>query len=223
MILKKHILISSSLAPALILLLSCKRLPEPDFSWGPEDNPEAGAVIWFANRTPEASFYEWHFGDGVRSDLENPTHIFDEPGNYHVELSAYNDAGSQTRIRTITINDPTVLAFTITDSTGTIPLTGAELRVYDNQDAWDQINEPLLLAYANSEGKVEFSNLDPIVYYIWAFRDEADGFWISGGYTPALTLNQVNSFLVSCQWFFHEEQKAVRADFFNGRELRKTH
>jgi hypothetical protein len=218
----KHISFSSTLAPALIILVSCNRLPEPDFTWGPEDNPEAGAVIWFANRTPEASFYEWHFGDGVRSDLENPTHIFPEPGTYDIELSAYNDAGSQTKIRTITINDPTVLVFTITDSSGTIPLAGAELRVYDNQDDWDNVNKPLLVAYANSEGQVEFSNLGPIVYYLWAFRNEAGGIWISGGYTPALTLNQVNSFPVSCQWFPYEEKKAVRSGSFIGQELGRT-
>ena len=208
MVLIKNALLFPVAVITLALLASCNRLPEPDFTWGPEDNPEAGAVIWFANKTPEASFYEWHFGDGIRSDLENPTHIFTEPGNYEVELSAFNDAGSQRKVRTVTINDPTVLAFTITDSTGTNPLPGTELRVYDNEADWEAVNEPLLVGYANSLGKVEFSNMDPIVYYIYAFLDEAGGYWMSGGYTPVLNLNEVNSFLIPCEWFSHGGKKA---------------
>jgi hypothetical protein len=222
MILIRYNRLVLTLLPAWILLLACNRLPEPDFTWGPEDNPEAGAVIWFANQSAEASFYEWHFGDGVRSDLENPTHIFTEPGNYEVELSAYNDAGSQSRIRTVTINDPTVLAFTIADSSGTLPLAGAELRVYDNEADWQAVNEPLLVGYANSLGQVEFSNMKPIVYYLWAFQDEALGYWMSGGYTPVLTLNELNSFLIPCEWFSHVEKKASPSYLPPGKMLRRT-
>ncbi|MEA3462389.1 MAG: PKD domain-containing protein, partial [Bacteroidota bacterium] len=86
-----------ALAIPLSVLISCNKLPETDFIWGPEDNPEAGDVIWFTNKTPEASFYEWRFGDESESTLENPTHIYAEPGNYEVELTGYNDAGGQTK------------------------------------------------------------------------------------------------------------------------------
>jgi hypothetical protein len=206
---------------ALGFLQACSRFPEPDFTWGPEDNPEAGDVIWFANRTPEASFFEWHFGDQIRSDLENPTHIFTEPGDYDVELTAYGDAGSRIKTKTVTINDPTVLAFTITDSTASIPLPGTELRIYDNEVDWDNVNEPLLIGYANSEGKVEFSNLESTVYYLWAYLDEPEGYWISGGYTPALTLNEINSFLIPCQWFLHGEKKSGPLFSVSGHKLRE--
>lgn len=206
---------------ALGFLQACNRFPEPDFSWGPEDNPEAGDVIWFANETPEASFYEWHFGDQIRSDLENPTHIYSEPGVYDVELTAYGDAGSRSQTRKVTIHEPTVLAFTITDSTGNIPLPGTELRIYDNENDWEQVNEPLLVGYANSLGKVEFFNLEATVYYLWAYRDEPEGYWISGGYTPALSLNKINSFLIPCQWFLHGEQKSGPAFSVSGNGLRE--
>jgi hypothetical protein len=222
MILLKYIRLQPMLLPLGVLLLACNRLPDPDFSWGPEDNPEAGAVIWFANQTPEASFYEWHFGDQIRSDLENPTHIFEQPGTYQVELTAYNDAGSQTRSRAVSITAPTILVFTITDSTGTLPLAGAEIRLYDNQGDWDEVNNPLLVSYTNSLGQVEFSNMDPIVYYLWAFLDEADGYWISGGYTPVLNLNEINSFLIPCEWFSHVQTKATLPFPMPGKEFKRT-
>lgn len=208
---------------ALGFMQECTKFPEPDFIWGPEDNPEAGDVIWFANKTPEAAFYEWHFGDQIRSDQENPTHIFSEPGDYRVELTAYSDAGSRTRTRTVTIHDPTVLAFTITDSSGNMILPGTELRIYDNEEDWEAVNEPLMIGYANSEGKVEFFNLEANVYYLWAFRDEPEGYWITGGFTPALSLNEINSYLIRCQWFRHVEQKTSLFFSLSGHELRELH
>jgi PKD repeat protein len=221
MILKKDILLPLTLAPALFILLSCNRFPEPDFSWEPQDNPEAGAVIWFANETPEASFYEWHFGDGIRSDLENPTHIFDEPGNYDVELSAYNDAGSRMKSRTITINDPTILAFTVTDSTGSVPLADAEIWIFDNEKDWEDFSDPLLIGYSNSEGKVEFANLESMVYYVYAVLNETDGFWITGGYTPVLILNEINSFLLPCKRYYFNDMKAYPQYSTPDTELRR--
>ncbi len=35
--------------------------------------------------------YEWSFGDGGSSDAENPTYIYDEPGNYLVTLTIQDD------------------------------------------------------------------------------------------------------------------------------------
>lgn len=214
---------ASILAPMLIAFISCNKFPEPDFSYVPEDNPEAGAVIWFTNLSTGASFIEWEFGDDSRSTLDNPTHIFAEPGDYEVKLTAYNDAGSKTRSKSITINNPTVLVFTITDSSGIIPLEGTELRVYDNQQDWEKVNEPLLVAYANTLGQVEFSNLDDIVYYVWAFRDEPDGYWMSGGYTPALVLNEINSFLIPCEWFYYTVAKSAATQSAGGGLIRKVY
>lgn len=202
-----------ALAIPLAACISCKKLPETDFTWGPEDNPEAGDIIWFANETPEASYYEWKFGDESESNLENPTHMYAEPGNYEVELTGYNDDGGQTKSRTITINDPTILAFLVVDSTQTLPLEEAEVWIFDNETDWNNFSNPILLGYTNSEGEVEFTNLESMVYYIYAVRNEAEGFWITGGYTPVLALNEINSFLLPCEWYRFDEKKVSRHYF----------
>jgi len=198
-----------ALAVPLLMLFSCKKLPETDFSYTPEENPEAGDIILFENLTPEASNFLWDFGDGSASNNENPSHNFVEAGNYEVKLTASNDDGEQSKKRNITINDPTILAFLIVDSSETNPLEGADLWIFDNETDWTDFSEPMLVGYADSSGMVEFSNLESMVYYIWAMRNEADGFWISGGSTPVLTLNAVNAFYLPCVWYSYMEKKSA--------------
>ena len=125
-----------------------------------------------------------------------------------VKLTASNDDGDQDKYSHLTINEPTILAFLILDSTETIPLEGAELRIYDNEADWDDYTKPMLVGYADSSGLVEFAHLESMVYYIWATRDEPDGSWIMGGYTPALILNNVNGFYLPCVWYSYLEKKA---------------
>jgi len=194
----------------LITFLSCNKLPETSFTYSPTENPEAGEYVQFENTTPEASSFAWDFGDGNTSKQENPQHQFTEPGSFTVKLTASNDAGDQAKSETIVINEPTILAFQILDSTGMIPLSGAEVWLYDNQADWDNFEEPMILKTAGASGEVQFENMEPIVYYIWAFKDESDGFWASGGYTPAIAQNEISAFSVPCFWVPAETAKASR-------------
>ena len=192
----------------LLALFSCKKLPETDFTYAPVDNPEAGEFIQFENTTPEASSFQWDFGDGATSTQENPTHKFDNPAVYEVKLSATNDAGEQSKSNSIIINAPTVLAFYILDSTEVNLLEGADVWVYDNQTDWDNIAEPMLTALTNANGEASFSNMDPMVYYIWAFKEVEGGLWVSGGYTAAIAQNEENWFTVPCEWLADDATKA---------------
>lgn len=45
----------------------------------------------FKNLSNDASSYSWSFGDGGESSKIEPTYIFDEPGEYIVNLTALND------------------------------------------------------------------------------------------------------------------------------------
>ncbi|MDX9694685.1 MAG: FISUMP domain-containing protein [Bacteroidales bacterium] len=52
----------------------------------------------------------WDFGDGSTSTLENPSHVYNVPGNYTVSLTATNPYGSKTKTLTdyITVYDTLV-------------------------------------------------------------------------------------------------------------------
>ncbi|MEM8896333.1 MAG: FISUMP domain-containing protein, partial [Bacteroidota bacterium] len=61
--------------------------------------PVIGLEVQFTDQ----SFYEptswsWDFGDGVTSDMQNPTHTYSSAGVYHVELTVTNDLGSDIKV-----------------------------------------------------------------------------------------------------------------------------
>jgi len=197
------------LAIPFLTLFSCEKLPETSFTYSPTENPEAGEDLQFENTTPEAGSFEGDFGDGESSTQEHPAHKFDEAGTYEVKLTATNDDGSQPKTETVTINEPTVLAFYILDSTEVNLIDGAEVWLYDNQTDWDNFEDPLLEGYSDINGEVIFSNMESIVYYIWVVKDETGGFWYSGGSTSPLTQNEINAFTVPCIWIEDDGTKAA--------------
>lgn len=51
---------------------------------------ESVGPIQFENQTTGAVSYLWEFGDGGLADEENPIHLYEEPGEYNVTLTAWN-------------------------------------------------------------------------------------------------------------------------------------
>lgn len=47
----------------------------------------------FQNNTLYADRYEWDFGDGMKSNEENPTHVYQTGGVYTISLVAYGEGG----------------------------------------------------------------------------------------------------------------------------------
>ncbi len=51
-------------------------------------HPSAGQAVQFVNFSSGVALYEWSFGDGMKSNLENPVHSYAQPGDYQVKLAA---------------------------------------------------------------------------------------------------------------------------------------
>lgn len=87
----------------------------------------------------------WNFGDPVNttSVLQNPTHIYSLPGNYSVELTATNEAGSNKTVRQgyIFTYYPAVANFTATPTSGSYGLSGLTVQFTDHStggvSSWD--------------------------------------------------------------------------------------
>lgn len=87
----------------------------------------------------------WNFGDPVNttSVLQNPTHIYSLPGNYSVELTATNSAGSNKTVRQgyIFTYYPAVADFTGTPTSGSYGLSGLTVQFSDQStggvSSWD--------------------------------------------------------------------------------------
>lgn len=93
--------------------------PEANFSI---DFPIAkrGDTIHFANNSENAENYLWDFGDGNNSSERNPTHIFNNSGNYSIILNAIKGSDTSSYSCEIFIKDLTVMTYNIAIGGGAI-------------------------------------------------------------------------------------------------------
>ncbi len=67
------------------------RMPEPFFRADTMSCP--GGAVYFHNSSIAGAAYKWYFGDGDSSNLANPTHFYQNVGDYTVTLIAINRNG----------------------------------------------------------------------------------------------------------------------------------
>ncbi len=98
--------------------------PVADFS----GSPTSGCAPLTVNFTDESSnnptSWSWDFGDMGTSFQQNPGHTYTEPGTYTVSLTATNEYGSDTEIKTsyITVSGPPTANFNGSPTSGEVPL-----------------------------------------------------------------------------------------------------
>ena len=83
-------------------------------------------VVDFSNLTtsPSPAFYQWEFGDGDNSALENPSHTYTAPGSYTVILTATDPTSCNildTASFTVVVSPRAIAAYNVIDS-GCAPL-----------------------------------------------------------------------------------------------------
>ncbi|EMR04821.1 S8 family serine peptidase [Cesiribacter andamanensis] len=82
---------TESLSSAITLYvpqnLSLFELAEEEVAFDPE------SPVFFTSTSTEAVRWEWNFGDGTSSDLQNPSHAYAEAGTYTITLTAYSAGG----------------------------------------------------------------------------------------------------------------------------------
>ena len=67
--------------------------PIADFSANPKKGP-APLTVNFTDKSTWSKGWDWDFGDGSTSNMENPSHTYTDPGVYTVSLTAHNNFGS---------------------------------------------------------------------------------------------------------------------------------
>src|SRR5690606_10726722 len=76
---------------------------------------------------PPITSWHWIFGDGETSDLQNPFHSYDTPGDHEVQLIVDSDAGCpDTLVQTITL-----IPAPVVDITYNVPCFGEPLELHD--------------------------------------------------------------------------------------------
>lgn len=86
----------------VFLFTACIEKPEADFTWEPQ-NPEAGETVRFINLSKGANRYSWNLGNFDVPTDENPTTVYDTPGEYIVDLVASKRLRSDEETKTIVV------------------------------------------------------------------------------------------------------------------------
>lgn len=177
---------------SFLFLISCtkeeKNLPAASFDLTLSQS-QAPATVILTNKSTNALNYQWETSDGKTSTETNPEFTFSEGGTYQITLTAFNNDGSHSYSKSVTIENrpvPTkvkILSLDFTnwgnsgwDPTGgpdvyykiwsgnTLILDGKEFRVNDVYfNNWPNCTwyfEPVIELQANSQIKVELYDYD---------------------------------------------------------------
>ncbi len=102
-------------------------------------------LVSFTDASVNASEWQWNFGDGSFSDVQNPQHLFVEEGNYQVELTAFTSNGCSN-----TFTDNVEIVYPIADFNA----------------------DPVRLCINNPVSFTDLSSsTDPIIEWHWNFGD----------------------------------------------------
>ncbi|MEL6851747.1 MAG: PKD domain-containing protein [Bacteroidota bacterium] len=117
--------------------------PLAEFTYGPATGCP-GLEVSFSDTSIEDTTlvsWEWDFGDGGTSFVQNPTHVYDQPGFYTVSLTITNAIGcrnTEQKVNIIQVFAPPVAGFSLPDTTSCLPLN------LSPQDLSSGVEAPLL-------------------------------------------------------------------------------
>ena len=163
-----------------IIAVSCTRYPNARFTVN-YSTVQPFEIIQFTNLSNDAVSYEWNFGDGTIKTTPNPTHYYEEEGDYVVTLTAISSEGKRD-LTSMTIhalytwlditvaewNPDEIIEYTVPD---------ALVILYASYSDWLHDQNQLGTGITDAYGEVSFYNLDPIRYWVWV---EADDIWETG-------------------------------------------
>jgi len=101
---KKEIYKWSQIGLFSIALYSCGKTPIADVSYSPSA-PIAGQTVQFTNNSQNAKSYSWNFGNMAIGKDENPMHVYDQPSEYIIDLTASSGLKSNTKTVTIIVGN----------------------------------------------------------------------------------------------------------------------
>lgn len=157
-------------------------------------------TVYFNNCSDNVVSYRWDFGDGTYSSQAYPSHAYSKKGVYTVRLTAYGENSQSTASSSVTVNSTTDLDLLVLYYGGTDPVSNCEVSLFENQTDWQNIENNVAFATTDTNGSVIFVGLNPIIYYIDAYKPaDETSFWsneFQGYSTDALVPDEINYYNV---------------------------
>jgi len=82
-----------------------------------------GNEVSFTNNSQYGVNYEWTFGDGASSNESDPSHTYNQEGDFTVTLIVINECGADTFQQVVSVLLPPQAGFSANQTTGCAPLT----------------------------------------------------------------------------------------------------
>jgi PKD repeat protein len=86
---------------------------EPVANYEPDTLGCLPLLVQFRNLSLYGESYSWDFGDKTGSSEKNPSHTYDEPGNYIVKLTVTNITGRSSHTGSITVYEKPTASFIV--------------------------------------------------------------------------------------------------------------
>jgi len=184
----------------IIIFSACeKNVPSASFTHS-SGSYEEGDTVYFTSTSSKANSFQWDFGDGSTSTDENPYHIYSTTGTYEVSLKVTGEDGSDEAKESITIKDPTILAFIVTEGTTTTVISGCLVTLFESEADLNNLENIAFIGLTDSDGYVEFYHLKGIVYYVFAAKEVTNGLWGWVGSLPPIDLNEFNGYYLQAEF-----------------------
>jgi PKD repeat protein len=152
--------------------------------------------VYFVNCSQYAYSFEWDFGDGFSSNQKNPMHSYMAPGNYQVTMVAYGDYGQETFTDVITVVGSTDLNILVMYLGTEDPVSNCEVTIFGTETDWQNLTNPIASLTTETDGIVVFTGLNPVEYFIDAYKYVTDANYYSNYYqgyaTTPLIEDEVN-------------------------------
>jgi len=154
--------------------------PEADFSATPTTGEAPLMVVFSDLSTGEIDTWEWSFGDGNTSLLQNPSNEYLEPGNYTVSLTVTGAGGSDTETKVDYILIPVGIGDNVAEAIVAYPNPVTdELNIVfpDNGNRTIKLlnTEGRVMLVKVSKGKKEILDLQQFANGVYALVIETDG------------------------------------------------
>ncbi len=153
--------ISGFIISSLIISYGCKKeSPQPVLKSAFTVNNSiviTGDTVTFTNQSENAFAYQWIFGDGGTSTLENPSHVYKDHGGYRVLLRALGSYGADTSYAYVTVKPKDAKIIT----------EGKKIEEISLGDKWAKVQNvfPLIDTGYYSDYLTNYSVYSNLIYY----------------------------------------------------------
>jgi PKD repeat protein len=224
----KKLHISTIILITAVIISGCSnetpRYPDPSACFVVQkDTVYVNEPVYFNNCSDNADSYDWEFGDGIVSVEKHPTHSYSKPGNYQVRLTAYGYGSYDSQSKIITVLGVTELDILVNYYGTDDPVSNCPVTLYESNEDWQNFENPLITDTTGTSGIVLFSDLEPQIYYMDAFKAVTDTSYYSNellGYTTeTLIENETNYYTIEVE-LLYSNNKSDRKEYII-REVKK--